>query len=138
MVRLTFFSLFKLVFSGRLLPRTFRLARRIQGKFPQNFVPFWYSHSQHLFIQAIEALCSFLTSEQPSPAPVGSISKVLRRALFRDVACPSSFDCGRIKALIQQMLALFEENQNEVNDSSTLRDCVVCQIVILLLFRFSH
>ena len=52
---------------------------------------------------------------------------MLRRAIFRDVACPSSSDCGRLKALIQQVLTLFEENQNEVKDSSFLRDCVICQ-----------
>jgi hypothetical protein len=65
--------------------------------------------------QVIKWLCSFINEDSPSPAPFGSTSKVLRRQMFRQVACPSAIQCDNLKQLIQRLLALMEEYHDDVS-----------------------
>jgi hypothetical protein len=75
--------------------------------------------------QVIDSLCSFLSEDTPSPVPADSISKVLRRYQFREIACPSISNCDNVKQLIQHSLALFEEYHDDVRlDFHLLFDCV--------------
>ena len=70
--------------------------------------------------QVIDALCSFMSEETPSPAPANAASKVARRALFRDVVCPSKMKCEKLKSMIQHALAMFEEYHDDVRVETAL------------------
>jgi len=88
-------------------------------------------------LQVIKALCSFIDEDTPLPAPADSCSKAVRRAQFRDVACPSAANCSKLKALIQHALALFEENQTEVHNFAALC-CLLFARAVFAMHVFSH
>ncbi len=64
--------------------------------------------------QVIEALCCFMNEDAPSPLPSDSTSKVIRRALFRRIFCPTMMSCDKLKSLIRHLIAMFEEYHDDV------------------------
>jgi hypothetical protein len=64
--------------------------------------------------QVIEALCSFMSEDAPSPAPSDSASKVTRRAQFRNIFCATKMSCDKLKSLIRHLMAIFEEYHDDV------------------------
>ena len=55
-----------------------------------------------------------MSDDSPSPLPADASCQVMRRALFREIVCPSSLNYDKLKSLIQHSLAMFEEYHDDV------------------------